>query len=40
MGILRLWEESDGGLMKLEWFGESLMRILCLGEESDGGLIK
>ena len=26
--------------MRLKWFGESLMRILCFGEESDGGLMR
>ena len=40
MRILCLREESDGGLMRLRWFGESLMGILGHGEESDGGLMR
>ena len=39
MRIMCLGEESDGGLMRLRWFGGSLMGIYCLGEESDGGLM-
>ena len=42
MRILCLGKESDGGLMKLIWFGESLMGmgILRLGDESDRGLMR
>ena len=39
-GDIKAFEESDGGLIRLRWFGESLMRILCLREESDGGLMR
>ena len=39
-GDIMSWGESDRVLMRLKWFRESLMRILCLGEESDGGLMK
>ena len=40
MSILCLGKESDGGLTRLRWFGESLMGILGQGEESDGGLMR